>query len=200
MFTPQNIIFLCWGIFLFYWAINWNKVKPTQERKWGLSGIRWIIVLLIIIVVFISKRFDILPPCHQAWFTCLYNLFVSHISSLFVEIIGTVFTIIGLVIAVIARKTLADNWSATIDLKKDHKLITTGIYSYIRHPIYTGILLMGLGTVLVSPTLIVALIFLFIFGSFLFRIKNEEALMTKTFPKEYPSYKKRVKALIPFVI
>lgn len=48
----------------------------------------------------------------------------------------------GLIVAVVARRMLAGNWSGAVALKKDHELITTGFYQYVRHPIYAGMLLM----------------------------------------------------------
>jgi protein-S-isoprenylcysteine O-methyltransferase Ste14 len=51
----------------------------------------------------------------------------------------------GLFVALWARKTLAGNWSSTVTFKKGHELVKTGPYRFTRHPIYTGLLLMGLG-------------------------------------------------------
>lgn len=58
---------------------------------------------------------------------------------------------------------------------------------------------MLLATFMVFPTITELVIFLFISAMFLYRIKREEELMMRTFPKEYPAYKKKTKALIPFV-
>lgn len=202
--TPQNIILLCWTIFIIYWAINWFHVKPSKEGRWGGVKFRFVAITIMVAVIFIAKRigiqFSVLPPCHQTWYDCHYYIFNSHFSSETLQIIGVLLAAMGLIIAIVARYTLAGNWSATIDLKEGHELITKGIYNYIRHPIYTGILLMGLGTVLVSPSLSVLFFYLFLLVIFIFRIKKEEELMTKTFPKEYPEYKKKVKALIPYIL
>src|SRR5581483_9894485 len=116
-------------------------------------------------------------------------------SSVVLQIIGVLLAISGLILAIVARYTLASNWSATIELKKGHELITNGIYSYIRHPIYTALLCMGLGTFLVSPSLPIVLVYVFIVVMVIFRIKKEEELMSRTFPNDYPLYKKKVKML-----
>lgn len=76
------------------------------------------------------------------------------------EILGLILAVLGLLIALVARKTLADNWSSNIEFKKNHRLITDGIYGYVRHPIYTGIISMGLGSILVDPSLFVILLFI----------------------------------------
>ena len=107
--------------------------------------------------------------------------------------------VIGLIVAIIARRQLAGNWGAAVELKKGHELITTGIYGYVRHPIYTGMLLMGLGTTVfinAAPVWISLAVAIVLFA---IRARQEEKLMTRTFPKEYPEYKKKVKALIPFI-
>jgi protein-S-isoprenylcysteine O-methyltransferase Ste14 len=79
-------------------------------------------------------------------------------------------------------------------------LVTNGIYGYIRHPIYTGVLLMALGTLIFSQTLLMLLFFLFMLIFFIFKLTQEEKLLTKHFSKEYPEYKKHTKALIPFIV
>ncbi|HWQ21086.1 MAG TPA: isoprenylcysteine carboxylmethyltransferase family protein, partial [Methanotrichaceae archaeon] len=91
------------------------------------------------------------------------------------------------------------NWSGDIELKKGHELITNGIYGVVRHPIYTGMLLMALGTLLLTGAIGSLLFFLIMLAFMLFKIKEEEELMTKHFPEEYPVYKRHVKALIPFI-
>jgi protein-S-isoprenylcysteine O-methyltransferase Ste14 len=99
-----------------------------------------------------------------------------------------------------ARRTLAGNWSSNATFKQGHELIRHGPYRFVRHPIYTGLLTLGVGTSIeigrlrgwaALPLMLVAL---------LIKLKQEEALLLRHFPKEYPDYKKQVKALVPFVI
>ena len=204
MVTAQNIVTACWIIFLLYWFISWRSVKPTKEVIWDADRFRWITIGVIIIIL-LFNRFWLspafyLPGCHTDWRSCHYDIFSSPQSaSLIFQVISVVFAVTGLIIAIIARKTLAGNWSSNIDLKKGHELITTGIYGYVRHPIYTGAFLMGIGTVVLLQTPGIFLIFLALFCFFVFKLKLEEKFLTKHFPKEYPAYKKRVKALIPFI-
>jgi len=192
MFTISNIIFICWLIFLGYWIINWNAVKPTQEVAWRQQqGFRWIVGFIVVVIVLIAHFF--LPRHSTNFFTFSSN------NSLVLQIIGSVLAITGLIIAIIARKTLADNWSSNIELKKNHKLITTGVYKYIRHPIYTGVDLMGIGTIIASQSFFVIFFLICMMLFFVFKMKKEETLLMKHFPKEYPEYKKKTKALIPFI-
>jgi len=105
----------------------------------------------------------------------------------------------GLVVAIIARRTLAKNWSAAVALKKDHELITTGLYHYVRHPIYIGARLMVLGTTLSLGTLSACIGFLINVLTTWLKLKQEEAFLAEHFAEEYSSYKSRTRMLIPFI-
>jgi protein-S-isoprenylcysteine O-methyltransferase Ste14 len=111
-----------------------------------------------------------------------------------------VFAVTGLIVALIARRTLAGNWSRAVAFKEDHELITTGLYHYVRHPIYTGVLLMILATALSVGTLSAGIGFVIIVLGLWFKLRAEEEILTKHFPKEYSVYKDRTKALIPYVV
>jgi protein-S-isoprenylcysteine O-methyltransferase Ste14 len=175
----------CWLIFLLYWLLSSRSVKPTQERVGGIGGY-WHYVSVALVVLLFNVP--------------VYPLTLSLVPhSAGIAILGSVFAIGGLAIAIAARRTLASNWSGSVTFKRDHELITTGIYQYVRHPIYTGVLLMLLGTALLVGTLGAMIGFLVLFITFWFKLKQEEALMERHFPREYPAYKRRVKALIPYV-
>ena len=191
MISIENINLICWLIFLGYWLINWKSVKPAAEVAWRAPGFRWT-ALWIIIVIALFLHFA-LPK------DSLHFLTQPTSASSIVQIIGICLTVIGLIIALVARKTLADNWSSDIELKKNHKLITTGIYHYTRHPIYTGIDLMCLGSIFSLQSLLVVLFFLWVGGFMFFKMKKEEKLLMKHFPKDYTEYKKKTRTLIPFI-
>lgn len=188
MLTFPNIIGFCWIIFLAFWVLNWRNAKPTlkRSRDYGSVYVRLFGVLLIIIVVVILRKFH------------LEALRFAVLSPLF-GVIGSVLAVIGLTIAILARRTLGRNWSGNVELKKGHTLTTNGIYGIVRHPIYLGMFLMMLGTLVVFQSIVTLLLCLSVISVFIFRINREEKLMMKTFPKEYPKYKKQVKALIPYI-
>ncbi len=83
-------------------------------------------------------------------------------------------------------------------VKENPELVTSGPYAYIRHPIYTGVLVAMIGTALVTSMLWL-LIFVVTGGYFIYSALEEEKLMLKTFPDSYPAYKARSKMLIPFI-
>jgi protein-S-isoprenylcysteine O-methyltransferase Ste14 len=118
--------------------------------------------------------------------------------SIVVHVVIIVLTVTGLVVAIAARRTLAGNWSRAVAFKEDHELVTTGLYRYVRHPIYTGILLMILGTALFVGTPSAVVGFLVIVLAIWFKLRAEEELLTEHFPREYPAYKNRTRSLIPY--
>jgi len=82
--------------------------------------------------------------------------------------------------------------------KVDPELVTTGPYSRVRHPIYSGIILAMIGTTIaVSLYWLVAVVL--IGAYFLYSAIVEERLMARLFPGSYPEYKRSTKMLIPFI-
>lgn len=99
-----------------------------------------------------------------------------------------------------ATRHLGKQWRYQAALSEDHELITTGPYSWLRHPIYASMLGMLLATLLMWtwwPMLIAALVF-FIAGTEI-RVYAEERLLASRFPAEYAAYRKRTRAYIPLI-
>jgi protein-S-isoprenylcysteine O-methyltransferase Ste14 len=92
------------------------------------------------------------------------------------------------------------NWSGSVTFKEKHELIEKGPYAYVRHPLYTGLLMMFLGTAVEAGTLGGLIGFPFFFIGCWIKLKQEESLMTKHFGQEYTRYTTKVKALIPYLL
>ncbi|HWA52030.1 MAG TPA: isoprenylcysteine carboxylmethyltransferase family protein [Patescibacteria group bacterium] len=184
-----KLITLYWIIFLLYWKLSAQNVKPTKEMKQSFTkGWLWA-GRIFFIALFIISFSGAIPFLSN-------ELFLVSNSFIFASSV-TVF--IGLVIAIIARNTLSKNWSGNIEIKKNHELITSGVYGIIRNPIYTGIITMCTGTFLAARNLASLLFLIFMTIFCIYKLKEEEKLLQKHFPKTYPSYKKKVKSLIPFM-
>jgi protein-S-isoprenylcysteine O-methyltransferase Ste14 len=112
---------------------------------------------------------------------------------------GLILTLLGVGFAVWARVYLGKNWSSMPAIKVDHKLIRTGPYSLVRHPIYTGILFGIAGTAIIIGEPVVLIAFLLILVISLWKIQMEEKYLQEEFGEDYTRYKKEVPALIPFV-
>ena len=106
----------------------------------------------------------------------------------------------GLAFSVWARAVLGGNWSATVTLKEDHEIVRAGPYRWIRHPIYTGLLCALLGSAIAVGewrglvALVVAV------GALWRKLKLEERWLTEEFGALYADYRRRTRALIPFIL
>src|SRR5438477_11089067 len=87
---------------------------------------------------------------------------------------GVVLCVAGLAVCIWARFTLGRNWSGVVTFKAGHELITSGPYALARHPIYTGLLSMALGTVIVLGHLAGIIAMPLIFMSFWIKLRYEE--------------------------
>lgn len=115
------------------------------------------------------------------------------------QIVGSVLFVAGLALAVWARIYLGRNWGMPMTKKDEPELVTSGPYRYVRHPIYSGLLLAVLGTAL--ATNLYLLIALVLVGAyFIYSATVEERLMTDTFPGAYGKYKTATKMLVPSVL
>ena len=105
----------------------------------------------------------------------------------------------GAAFALWARLTIAGNWSGAIVLKEDHQLVTWGPYALARHPIYTGFFAMFAAEALVSGQVAALVALALATLALLAKARAEERLMASAFPDQYPAYRARVRAIIPYV-
>lgn len=90
-------------------------------------------------------------------------------------------------------------YSGDVTLQKDHRLVTDGPYRQIRHPRYTGGILLGFGLALIFNSWIGLVVSTIFIGIVLFRIRDEEVLMQEEFGRGWEEYCKRTRRLIPFI-
>lgn len=116
------------------------------------------------------------------------------------QIIGLVFIIIGASISISARKSLGSNWAHAFEyqVKNKQELVTSGIYKYIRHPIYAGVILGFTGGELVAKSYLVFIVLILIPAAY-HQAKLEENLLVEHFADEYKKYMKRSKMFIPLL-
>jgi protein-S-isoprenylcysteine O-methyltransferase Ste14 len=104
----------------------------------------------------------------------------------------------GVVFGIWARITLGRNWGMPMTLHANPELVTAGPYRYVRHPIYTALTAMFVGTTLVYP--LTALAAAIVIAYSIYSALREERDMAQRFPESYPNYKKRSKMLVPFLL
>jgi protein-S-isoprenylcysteine O-methyltransferase Ste14 len=183
------VIRACWIIFIAVWLLAATSAKRTIYRESRAERARYWI--LLVIAYFLVFRSNTLPRPFD-W------LGISHTKSS--AWAGALLCVSGLVFAIWARVILGRNWSGVITLKEGHELIERGPYRIVRHPIYTGILIMFAGTAVAIGYFGGFIGLLLLFVSFWMKLKREENLMLKHFPDEYSAYQRRVKRIIPFLV
>jgi protein-S-isoprenylcysteine O-methyltransferase Ste14 len=113
--------------------------------------------------------------------------------------IGVPVTLAGHAFSIWARIHLGKYWSGTVALKHDHKIVDTGPYRFVRHPIYTGLLTSVLGSAVAAGTIQAFFGFVVMIFGYIIKWKREEKIMLSEFGPAYANYMKKTKAVIPFV-
>ncbi|MEW9622845.1 methyltransferase family protein [Rhodanobacter geophilus] len=192
MSFPFGIVVpLIWLAWLLYWFVGafGNKTAARVDSLGSLLVYR-IPLLVAFLLLFVNdggpgpaglwQRF---LPWWQGW-----------------AWLGLALLLLGLAFACWARVVLGRNWSATVQLKQDHELVVVGPYRWVRHPIYTGMLLGLLGTALVLGEWRGLLALALVAAAFWFKLRHEEAWMRERFGAAYAAYMRHTKALIPGVL
>ena len=179
----------CWAVFYLYWIVSAFETKRTADREPLLESVTYRIPLVagVIMLVWASR----LP---RPW-----SAFVIQPSAGICILVMTL-SLAGLGTCLWARMVLGRNWSSTVGVKVGHELIQGGPYRYVRHPIYTGMILMFTANVILEGRVVAILAWLLFVYSFLLKLLREERTMRRQFPSSYPDYAKRTKLLPPFVI
>jgi protein-S-isoprenylcysteine O-methyltransferase Ste14 len=156
-----------------------------------LSAIAWAIPMLLYLLV----------PSWRTW-AALSSLPVLSSFSVFpgfawVSWIGVGIGAFSLVLLVWVHRTLGEFWTATLEVKPGHKLITHGPYGPIRHPMYTASALFMFSTGLIATDWIILLVSALTLLVVLKRIHSEEHLLIEHFGNEYRKYMKRTGRLLP---
>jgi protein-S-isoprenylcysteine O-methyltransferase Ste14 len=175
----KTAIGIGWGLFAVYWIIGAARAKE------GARSTRARIPSLVVIAVVLLMR--VVKPSG----TTVHNHGL--------EIAGAILFVLGVGVAVWARIYIGRNWGMPMTQKNEPELVTSGPYQYVRHPIYSGILLGLVGTALaISLYLLIAVGALAAY--FIYSARVEEQLLTSTFPTTYPPYRMRTKMIVPFVL
>jgi protein-S-isoprenylcysteine O-methyltransferase Ste14 len=171
-----------WLVFWIGWLIAAFTAKSSRG-PWGrLAGLR---AALILVVIFLLRG-----HWGGGWHYALPGPALA--------VAGLVLWAAGLGLAVWARLYIGRNWGMPMTKREQPDLVTTGPYRFIRHPIYSGIILGAVGTAL-ATTLFGLIAVAVIAGFFVFSASREERFLAAEFPDAYPPYKARTKMLVPFV-
>jgi protein-S-isoprenylcysteine O-methyltransferase Ste14 len=179
------LILACWVSLVVYWNISARSIKSAAEQQSFTARLARMPVWLGFVLFLVAW-------IHPFGMVVIRRSAIS-------DSVGVAICAFGLFVAILSRRALGTEWSQDVELKRGHKLVQCGPYLWMRHPIYSGHLLMGLGTAIASGSLIAFVGVASFAVGFWIKLKQEERLLLRTFPDEYPAYKMRVKALIPYL-
>jgi len=181
MHAIELVFAIGWAAFWIYWlaaAFSMKRRHVPWSRELGIRAVIVIIVILLIrLGAFRSQGLNTDP-----WRAGL----------------GGVLFVLGLGFAIWARLHIGRNWGTPMTQKDDPELVTSGPYRLVRHPIYSGILVAGVGTaVALSWQWLIAVALAGVY--FVYSATVEERYLTEQFPDTYPPYRHSTKMLVPFV-
>jgi protein-S-isoprenylcysteine O-methyltransferase Ste14 len=111
---------------------------------------------------------------------------------------GVVVLLLGLWLFHRSHVDLGTNWSVTLEVRQEHRLITSGVYRWVRHPMYLALLIFSLGQALALPNWIAGPIYgVSMLILFALRVGPEERMMIEEFGDDYRKYQMTTKRLIP---
>lgn len=190
-YSIQLALRLSWLIVIFFWIISSRHVKKSHADETIGKQIlfNWLPLLIAALL---------LGPGEWYGHSWLRENFVPHSNE--IGIMGLFCCFSGTLIACIARFQLRHNWSFSVQQKQQHELIQQGLYKTIRHPIYTGLLLLFIGNAIIVGDYRAILAVVIVVVSFWVKLRKEEKLLTTLFGQQYIDYLQRTKALIPFIL
>ena len=113
---------------------------------------------------------------------------------------GVLAIVASLALFRVTHKQLGRMWSVTLEMRKEHKLVTDGLYTYVRHPMYSSFALFALAQFLLLQNWIAGPVGLVGFGILFFlRVPREERVMIETFGDAYQDYMRRTARIIPWI-
>lgn len=188
-YVYHYLFLVVWVSYLTYWWLKAKDVKTSNRTESLLSRmIRSFSIILAFFLLWISK----LPvPVLRIRFLPDSTLYFW---------LGFIITTGGLYFSFMARNRLGKNWSQAVTIKADHQLITDGPYAFVRHPIYTGLILGFIGTSIAVGDIRGLIADVLVLAVLLYKLKMEEKWLFEQFGEPYVQYSRKVAALIPFIL
>jgi len=180
---PLAISMLLWCVFSIYWSIAAKNSAPATKSESRQSRlVHQVLVNVALLLMFVP-----VPGMVQRYLPA-WSVFVP---------LGLALQVACVILGIWARRNLGEHWSGEITIKEDHRLIRTGPYRWVRHPIYTALLGMYLGTALVSGQMHALLGLAMASAAYWRKIRLEEANLYEAFGPDYAAYRRESWALVP---
>ena len=183
-------MFVCDILWVAFWAVwvVWALWMKKAERRESMAT--HLLHTLLAAAGFLLMFSDIAAPWPWLYLRVLPR-------TLWLDGFGIALTLAGFAFAIWARIHLGRNWSSSVTAKIGHELICSGPYKWVRHPIYTGLLLALFGTALVRTQLRGLLALALVYAGWKIKSRVEERMMTSTFGAQYTEYASNTGAMAP---
>jgi protein-S-isoprenylcysteine O-methyltransferase Ste14 len=175
-----------WIVLAVYWAVSALSQKSTKQEEHFLERLQHLVPVMIAFLLLSQS---------DASYGWLGVRFVAESQPL--NLLGLALAGAGAAFAIWARWHLGRNWSAVVSIRNDHDLICTGPYRAVRHPIYTGLLLAIMGTVLIVGEFRALLAFAIVLASFYLKARKEDAWLAREFGETFEGHAKRTGMFLP---
>ena len=179
---PRAIIGIAWLAFFFAWLVAAMIYGGGGGRRItaGSIGLR----LMMLAAAYLSVRYgDSIRP---------FGNFTNGLAAA-----GAVLCVTGLMFAIWARVALGRSWGMPMTQHDDAELVTSGPYRFVRHPIYTALAAMLIGTSLAFPVAAIPCSLTVVY--MVLAARREERDMEQRFPGAYSEYARRSKFIVPFL-
>ena len=184
--NSEAIIKSLWMLFALFWLVSAIKRKETKKRESMLQRLLYMLPLMAAFILVFR------PAVRYGW---LGQRFLPDAAVM--QWIAVLLTASGVAIAFWARWHLGANWSGVVTLKEGHELIRTGPYQFIRHPIYTGILLMLVGTMVAIGEVRGLIALLMAWASFYVKARREESFLAQEFGPRFAEHSEHTGMFLP---
>jgi protein-S-isoprenylcysteine O-methyltransferase Ste14 len=172
----------CWAIFGVYWDYAGKNAKSAKSSESRSSRSVHVILANVALVL------EIAP---------IRGLGRALPISPLIMAAGLLIEVLGLALAIWARRHLGGNWSGAITIKQEHELIRSGPYRMLRHPIYTGILAMYTGVAILMGEWLAFIGLAMAAFAYWRKIRLEETTLGRAFGERYAAYRRSTWALVP---
>jgi protein-S-isoprenylcysteine O-methyltransferase Ste14 len=188
MIIAHYLIPALWIAWLLYWWATAYAVKKTRWREPSGQAFAYRVPFIVAVILLLGGVRGV-PWLNARWIA----------PSDMISWIAILSVLLGLAFAIRARQYLGPNWSADVTVKVDHALVRTGPYRFVRHPIYSGLILAIAGSALEVGEWRAVIAIVLAIISLKYKSLLEEQKMRETFV-EYDEYRRTTAALIPFVL
>lgn len=199
---PKYIVVFIWFLWIVSWAAAANTMSaPVAKvagfrREWPYRVLMGFGFVLMFVSLGQSWSPVPLPPLRTAilafGFAQLWDLPNAALWG------AALLAAAGLALMWWARLHLGVLWSSGVTRKEDHKLIDSGPYGFVRHPIYAGLLMLSVALLAISGRTFGVMGFGFVVVGLFLKARLEERFLREELGTEvYGAYAKRVPMLVP---